>query len=434
MKNFALAAMAALALASCSSNSDLATDVTPSNNEAAQTPVTFGTYVGKSASTRAAATGDQTTKSLQTSGFGVIAYYTGSTAWAGSKNTIAPNFMYNQKVASSDNGSSWTYDPVVYWPNTTGDKVSFFAYAPYEEDIKPSTGNASSATTGITALSSNTATGEPTVKYVLGAQNAAQVDLMYAVKGSDASSTSTAFNTDLTKTTTSAKVNFLFKHALAKIGGAGAITVKANPDDASSTNIGTKTFITVKEIKIEGVGGTDANTYKSGTLNLATGAWSFADSDKVDANSSVVYYDLKSTDGTLNSAIAEPKSFTTPGTDAATKYVTTTSQDVMASGATTNYIIPASGAQKLKVTIVYVVRTVNSNIDGGYTGGANGITNTVSQEVSLKDGFASNKAYKFNLSLGMTSVKFEATSSDWSDATSNVVEEVSVELPALVTK
>ncbi|MGN1255230.1 MAG: hypothetical protein ACI4T9_11670 [Prevotella sp.] len=417
MKKIALAAMAALALASCSSNSDLTNDVVPSNYESTQTPVTFGTYVGKSASTRAAATGDQTTTSLQTNGFGVIAYYTGQDAWAGSNNTIAPNFMYNQKVAYNSS-NVWAYDPVVYWPNTTGDKVSFFAYAPYEEDITPSTGIASSATTGITALSSNTATGEPTVKYVLGAQNAAQVDLMYAVKGPGASSTPTAFNTDLTKTTTSAKVNFLFKHALAKIGG---VTIKANPDDGTSSNIGTKTFITVKEVKIEGVA---ASTYTTGTLNLATGAWTLGDASTADNT----YYDLTSTGAgaaALNTAIAEPTTFSAENT---TKYVTTTAQPVFGSAPTTSYIIPTGKDQQLKVTVVYVVRTINSNLSKGYSE----VTNNITNNVTFKGGFAANKAYTLNISLGMTSVKFTASVEDWAASTSS--ETQTVELPALVTK
>jgi hypothetical protein len=410
--------MAALALASCSSNSDIANDVVPSNNESTQTPVTFGTYVGKSASTRAAATGDQTTTSLQTYGFGVIAYYTGSTAWAGSSNTTTPNFFYNTKVS----GENWTYSPVRYWPNDeTNNKVSFFAYAPYT-DVVASTGKVSDATTGITALTTNAATGEPKVTYVLGAENAASVDLLYGTTSEG------KFNTDLTKQKTSEKVTFLFKHALAKFGGTGkAITVKANPDDASTTNIGKQTFITVKEIKIEGVGGTSANTYKSGTLNLATGKWEFAADNADKAADNVVYYDLKS-DGTgaaaLNTAIAEPSSFSASNT---LEYVTTTAKDALSGDGASSYIIPAGGDQTLKVTVDYIVRTIDANLAKGYTE----VEQTLTKTVIFTGGFAANKAYKLNIILGLNSVNFTATAEDWTTATTNDAVSQDVELPVI---
>ncbi len=418
MKNFALAAMVALALASCSSNSDLATDVTPSNNEAAQTPVTFGTYVGKSASTRAAATGDQTTESLQTSGFGVIAYYTGSNAWAGSSNTIAPNFFYNTRVSGAD----WTYSPVRYWPNDeANNKVSFFAYAPYTA-VVDSTGKVSDATTGITALTTNAATGEPKVTYVLGAENAASVDLLYGTTSEG------KFNTDLTKQKTSEKVTFLFKHALAKFGGKGsAITVRANPDDASTTNIGTQTFITVKEIKIEGVGGTSGTTYQSGTLNLATGKWEFAANNADKATDNVVYYDLKS-DSTgaaaLDTAIAEPSSFSASHTP---EYVTTTAKDALSGDGASSYIIPSGANQTLKVTVDYVVRTIDPNLAKGYTE----VEQKLTKDVSFTGGFAANKAYKLNIILGLNSVNFTATASDWTTTSTNDAVSQDVELPVI---
>ena len=32
----------------------------------------------------------------------------------------------------NSNTGGWTYSPVKYWPNNKNDKISFFAYAPYE--------------------------------------------------------------------------------------------------------------------------------------------------------------------------------------------------------------------------------------------------------------------------------------------------------------
>ena len=45
-----------------------------------------------------------------------------------------PNFMNNQKaVCTSDDGSSWSYSPVKYWPNNDTDALSFYAYYPHRD-------------------------------------------------------------------------------------------------------------------------------------------------------------------------------------------------------------------------------------------------------------------------------------------------------------
>ena len=68
--------------------------------------------------------------STEKRGFGVFASYTGAVTYENS--TVSPNFMYNQQVKYNTTNTSWEYDPVKYWPNQTSDRVSFFAYAPYE--------------------------------------------------------------------------------------------------------------------------------------------------------------------------------------------------------------------------------------------------------------------------------------------------------------
>lgn len=66
---------------------------------------------------------------------GIFAYYTGSNDWTISEK---PNFMYNQEVKRSNASSPWTYSPVKYWPNNPGDKLTFFAYAPYVKEVSGS--------------------------------------------------------------------------------------------------------------------------------------------------------------------------------------------------------------------------------------------------------------------------------------------------------
>jgi hypothetical protein len=153
-------------------------------------------------------------------GFGVFAYYTGATAWVSAKESATPNFMYNQQVIYS---SGWTYSPVKYWPNADGEKVSFFAYAPY--------------TSNTTGFSTNTAAGAPIISYTWEASN----DLLYDKQ------------IDQVKGTVSSAVTFTFKHALAKV------EFKIRRKDNSGPPV------TLKSLSI--------GLYTSGTFNLGTESW-----------------------------------------------------------------------------------------------------------------------------------------------------------------
>lgn len=277
MKKVLFFAAAAVAmLTGCSQNDDLTAPTVAQN--AQQTPVEFGTYLGRTATTRSTggSTGDITTATLQTPGFGVIAYSTGATAWSSWKNvdTHIPNFMYNQHVTWNTN--HWTYTPVKFWPNdfsnsdvdnsqgtdegsdaqgslSGGGKVSFFAYAPWVDVLSYSTpstttkykdiansaievsdggGTPAAVTDGIVALSSNQYKDEPKVKYVLSnASLTNAVDLLWGIRAKNTeykladgttdtqAASSDIYNTDLTKQQADEKITFLFKHALAKFGG-----------------------------------------------------------------------------------------------------------------------------------------------------------------------------------------------------------------------
>ena len=153
-------------------------------------------------------------------GFGVFAYYTGATAWESAKASATPNFMYNQQVTYS---SGWTYTPVKYWPNANGEKVSFFAYAPY--------------TSNTTGFSTNTDAGAPIISYTWEASN----DLLYDKQ------------IDQVKGTVSSAVTFTFKHALAKV------EFKIRRKDNSGPPVTLKSF--------------SIGLYTSGTFNLGTESW-----------------------------------------------------------------------------------------------------------------------------------------------------------------
>ncbi|MCS2390936.1 fimbrillin family protein [Bacteroides thetaiotaomicron] len=110
-------AFAALLLVGCAQNE--ITDISPD----AAPPVGFKVFTD--AQTRGLITNGGASSvnatGIQTTGFGVFAYYTGQSTWASAAANTAPNFMYNQKVAYS--ASEWGYTPVKYWPNTEGDKI-----------------------------------------------------------------------------------------------------------------------------------------------------------------------------------------------------------------------------------------------------------------------------------------------------------------------
>ena len=135
---------------------------------------------------------------LSTMGFGVLAYYTKDEPWNSYDDKSTPNFMNNTRVSSSDGGVNWTYSPVKYWPHKQGEKLSFFAYAPYIADVDINT----------LAL---THTVDNDVKK--------QLDLMWSY----------SVTTDRTYNPSSSNVTFNFRHALSRVG----VTVKALTDDVA---------------------------------------------------------------------------------------------------------------------------------------------------------------------------------------------------------
>ena len=116
MDRHLLSAVLLLCIASaCDKQADIGTS--------GQTPVAFSV---SPAATRAGALTDDNLSSM-----GVFAYYTGQDNWTTS---AVPGFMYNERVSRTSGTSPWTYEPVKYWPNTPGDKISYFAYAPHTDD------------------------------------------------------------------------------------------------------------------------------------------------------------------------------------------------------------------------------------------------------------------------------------------------------------
>ena len=107
MKKIALLIMIAIvSLSSCTNEelTDSALNKTESQNE--YKPVVFGTYIENTVSSRAI--NNLTTSLSGKDGFGVFAFNTNEP----DIQSIAPNFMYNQKVISTNKGNSWNYSPI----------------------------------------------------------------------------------------------------------------------------------------------------------------------------------------------------------------------------------------------------------------------------------------------------------------------------------
>lgn len=496
-KKLIFAAAAIAMLASCSQN-DLEAPVV---GQAQQSDaIEFGTYLGKAATSRAGATGSiKDAQALaQHEGFGVFAYYTGTNDYLGTTSVayptavaltspqasaMAPNFMYNQQVTGTNVATpEWSYTPVKYWPNGNnpaddqdnnagsspavgegGGKISFFAYAPWVDH-----NTADFGTSGIMAFSGNNAAGNPTITYKMQAGTANPVDLLWGTAGTNGvkaqdgevansgnyiavDPTGTlawadrpfAVNANLTKMKVQGKVQFAFKHALAKVGGSkvgsgttNGLQVVLDVDDGTAETGGTydnnTTKVTVSDItitaraKVDTNGDSNPDKYltpagNKGTIDLATGQWTTdvttaanITDDKASASSvthQITTSGSSPANASLNNTIAEPTTALADGTAAwegLVEGVLTTAKNVYQNEANPLVYIPGTYPE-LDVQITYITRTKDANLVKGYSE----VLQTVKKTLTFDEAVKLNKQYNLIIRLGLTGVKFDATVSDW---------------------
>lgn len=395
---FTVAAATVMALTGCSQSSDLTETA-----ETSQTAISFDTYLAK---TRAGVSGSQTTETLKTNGFGVFAYYTGQNNYVSNK--FIPDFMYNTKVTGTT--TSWEYSPVRYWPNTDGDKISFFAYAPYV-DVTSNSGTAKDlSTTGITAISSNNVNETPKVSYTLADDKTQSVDLLWGVKKGTVSD----LNKDLTRTQANISgVGFTFKHALAMCGGDGLQAKVATDDPKFDPKI---TKITIQEIVIQ-----SKTLATKGIFDLTTGAWSALNTD------GTMNFDIIKEK--INTNFAEPQGSVMNNIDALNKIggLTTTAQNVLLDNTKSCYFIPGSTTSKATVSITYWIRTLDPSLSNGCTN----VQQTITKEIQLPV-LAANKKYTLVLNIGLNTVKFTAEVSDWTTDTNSTTTTTTIDVPEVM--
>ena len=186
--------------------------------------INFDAYLGRNASTRAGETNITSLK--ETSGFSVFARHTHA-------NGAISDMMDNEHVTW--NGNSWGYTNTQYWPDDGS--VEFYAYAPHIGGVK------------LVAPEENKAN-----TYIEFNSSVNPVDLVWAVE-----------KREVPKSPTSAsKVDFQFKHALARL----AFDITANQDLEENGAV-----IKVEEVKLYGYSEDNGAFDIKGYLNLENGEW-----------------------------------------------------------------------------------------------------------------------------------------------------------------
>ena len=457
-----------------------------------------------------------------------------SGTWKKDETNKYPNFMFNEQL-KYDDAKGWLYDNVKYWPNgidaanspnspsnTAGQKeegkLSFFAFAPYMEEGTGSTnvgtpptegvqgtitaadvktpkeitytlagGSSTTVKNGVVAMTTNSSQSNVWVKYVMPvASDKDAVDLLWGVRGQKSyretdgtDNTETAlgkvYNENLTKQVVDERVKFLFKHALAKIGGSTTTTTETTTGNPSRGGLkvvvdidknsndpknegqsnqttyfasdfsNTKTLVTLKSVKIQdarsayedrennGISTTATVTdYKSsianeGWFNIEEGEWAgvkVTDTDAGGSQYNVVANnentDLNDDTYTLNEAIKETGAAkSTEGTKKVVSgYTWTTPTNPVGVTTTPQDVFCNENVPGLLVIpgssqdIYFTVDYIVRTADSKLAAGYSEVEQVITNKVNL-GGLESNKYYTIIMHLGLTSVKFEAVVADW---------------------
>ena len=477
-KLYLFAAMAAM-LASCSSD-DLTVEKQVAQQNADGGAVLFDVYTQRT-TTRAGETGSITSADLRSNstdlgkaGFGVFGYYTNSSTY---DQQAIPNFFYNQKVYW--NGAAFEYTPIKYWPNEFGstansedaDKVTYFAYAPWVS-VNPSTGKPNGSSDpdvlsdlqkwGINSMTTNSTTGDPQIKYIASFDQAKSVDLCWGVcdetswqKIQDGKSQTFALGMPWENVerpaNTNQRLKFTFKHATAQL----KVNIDAFVDGINNVNsvaAGTKVY--VRAISFEGLAAKGSLNLNNREAGANKAYWmDYNGVNDLPMGETVTIYDGRKDgkEGTpsgeatnekalgLNPNLVQSTLWTpATGDPAPMPGVTNVSQPLFCNGAAPAtepiYVIPTG--DPVKVTITYDIETADDQLStyvSDATQHGSSIENVIWKNITFgKDAegkdintFENGKSYTINLHLGMNSVKFDATVTDWVAQAAN-----DVDLPA----
>lgn len=342
-------AFAVLSISSCNKDVILKKDV--QNGK----PVTFSTYVTRGIETRGAITTNENLKDLK---MGVFGYYTASEKMSPS---ALPNFMYNQRV--DYDGSEWKYSPLKYWPATSGEKVSFFAYSPY------------GTTSNCIVPSKNADEGYPTLSYTLTEKAEDMVDIV----------------TDVQLNKISGTVDFTLDHVMARVNITASLDINTS-----------ETAVIITGAKLKG-----DQIYKKGTYTFPSdesslGSWAPGEAYTTTS------YDLSTI---LATRTASYGNYSNPA------------GILVESGSTTTpvfknneyaFLIPVTAgvtAGKAVLVLSYDVVTKDTTVESGY------VKTSATREISLTaETLKLGQAYNYNVLFTFDSVNITAAVKDWSPA------------------
>ncbi len=241
--------------------------------------IVLGVKEVKSQVTRAQHTDIMDFKQLETTGFGVYGYkgeYNNESSLptlfkvgdgVGANKHVTFVSGGTEPTTSLDIPGSWDYTSattanLVEW--VSGEKYTFFAYAPYME----SAGDAP----GITDLKTTDTAGDPTINYTVATDPAESVDLLWGVR-TDTQKKSGLPWIDIQQGQTTSAVLFTFYHALCALGLHAQVIVDQHnrlselDDESSLGTIGSADGckVTLKSITITPQ---TTSLHQSGVLNL----------------------------------------------------------------------------------------------------------------------------------------------------------------------
>ena len=373
-------ACAALTMTSCSN------DEIGGNNTKQGDPIEFGVYLGRDAqgSRGTIITTDNLTK------FGVSAYL---------EMADTPDFMYNQEVIKSADGS-WTYSPVKYWPTmeTSGYKdhfISFYAYAPHTSD----------ANSLITLSGNNDKHAAPTVTISL--PTGTNADLTKMV---DFVATAKHFEYK----TNGNKVTFALKHEMTRID------LNAQVSENVYGSVANRTKVVIRSLKLKSGGEfyTKANYNFPQTTLQERGTWE-EEEYRTKATTDLDLQSILNWSGdwtisntkVIDNSIASKKGIALEGTSEVDLF---NNQYL--------FLIPAPNetgltANSISATITYDIITEDSNLEDGYS------KTSATKTVYLPAGIMQQgKAYNLTFTIAVDQVKLDATAADWDAATNSDID------------
>lgn len=357
----------------------------------------------------------ETVGDLRQTGFGVMAYATGSHDYVTGQTTFLPNFMYNQLVSYDGGTSSWTYSPTVYWPEG---KTSFFAYAPYQQDASERL----TAMNGSTSFSGgNSYQGDPTVTYSVAGDPTRSVDLLWATNTEGLSWL------NQTKPAVSSRLTFYFRHALAKVNLQAEYVVEKGTEEDTQTSA--NTLVLIDSIYVEG----DGSLPSTATLSLAnttasTPLWSQPSGKvKVVIGSSALnglYASASVTDADAFKKVKEGGGglpmILNGGADKATDILLPMTSPADNATPASLMLIPSSTtsstAMTMRVTVVYTIVSYDENLKYN---NPQYLAFTRHQRVSgsctFSDGLVAGRVYSVRLKVGLHALRFQVDADNWQE-------------------